>query len=196
MGANGQSQLVRLFGYHASLSLDARGRFRMPDDLAGAVQLALGRAQGDAQAAAPASAFQRLSFYMVPATRERIFLYPVPNVRLAVGRVENPPAEMPADKARGARDYFFRMTRYMEADKQNRLAIPEGLRQHAAIGEDVQQIDLVAQNYWLALSRAEAAEQREAGDRDTFEEVGDDLLDPVRWGPMDLGGPVAQTDAE
>ncbi len=196
MGDNGRSQFVRVFGHQAALSLDARGRFRIPDDLAAAVQRELGRVQGLAQGTAPASAFERLAFYMVPGTRERIFLYPLPNVPLAIRRIENPPADMQPGQIRGFRDYFFRRTRYLEADRQNRLAIPEGLRQHAGIGDDVQQIDLVAQNYWLVLTRAEAAQQRETDDREAFEQVADDLLDPLRWSPSELDGQSPETDVE
>ena len=187
MGNNGGNQLVRLFGYQATLSLDPRGRFRIPDDLAAAVQRELGRVQGAAQPAAPAPAFERLAFYMAPATRNRVFLYPLPNVPLAISRIENPPAGVPPQQVRGFRDYFFRLTRYLEADRQNRLAIPEGLRHHAGIGDDVQQIDLVAQNYWLVLMRADEAKQREADDRQAFESVADDLLDPLRWTPLEPG---------
>ena len=88
MGNNGHPGLVRIFGYQESLRLDARGRFRIPDELAAALQRQLGRL-GESGAARPA-AFERLAFYFVPGTGRRIFLYPTPNIDLAVERFDLP----------------------------------------------------------------------------------------------------------
>ena len=180
MGDNGQHGLVRLFGYQESLSLDARGRFRVPDDLAGALQREVGRVQHQAGATAPPPAFERLAFYFVPGTQRRIFLYPTPNIGLAVDSFENPPAGIDADVIRRARDYFYYRMRFVEADRQNRLVIPEGLREHAGIDDGVQQVTLVAHNYWLALSRSELVEERTREDLEAFEQAAPDLLNPVR----------------
>jgi DNA-binding transcriptional regulator/RsmH inhibitor MraZ len=182
-GGNGHTGLVRIFGYQETVSLDARGRCRLPDELAGAVQRELGRAARAASPETPPAAFERLAFYMVPGTRQRIFVYPTPNIRLAVENFENPPEDVPAELVRQARDYFYYRMRFVEADKQNRLAIPDGLREHAGIDEQVSQVTLVAQNYWLALSRAELVEQAAAENRDAFDKAAPDLLNPVRRRP-------------
>ncbi len=194
-GNNGDRGFVRLFGYQESVSLDTRGRFRLPDDLAAAVHRELGRARRAAGADMPAAAYERLSFYLAPGTRKRIFVYPIPNADLAVRRFENPPPGMDPEVIRQARDYFYNRVRFVEADKQNRLVIPEGLRQHADIDEQVQQITLVAQNYWLTLSRTELVEQRAAEEQEAFEQVAPDLLDPVyRTPPESSGIPPSSED--
>jgi DNA-binding transcriptional regulator/RsmH inhibitor MraZ len=196
LAGNGRSQsLVRLFGYQDSVSLDERGRFRLPDDLASAMHRELGRAERTAEPEMALAAYERLSFYFVPGTRQRIFLYPIPNIDLALERFENPPAELDPDVIRRARDYFYYRMRFVEADKQNRLVIPEGLRAHADIGEQVQQITLVAQDYWLALTRSEVAEARVAEELKAFEQVAADLLDPARRTPAPQR-PPAREEAE
>jgi len=179
MGDNGHAGLVRIFGYQETVTLDSRGRCRLPDELAAAVQRELGRVQRAAAPDAPPAAFERLAFYMAPGTRQRIFVYPTPNIRLAIESFESPPPGLPAEVVRQARDYFYYRMRFVEADKQNRLAIPDGLREHAQIGEQVKQITLVAQNHWLALSRAELVEQRAAEGLEAFEKAAPDLLNPV-----------------
>jgi DNA-binding transcriptional regulator/RsmH inhibitor MraZ len=179
-GNSGRNGTVQLFGYQDSLSLDSRGRFRVPDDLAAALQRELGRALQHASAPQPAAAYERLCFYFVPGTRKHIFLYPTPNIHLAVEGFENPPAGIDPDLIRRARDYFYYRMRFVEGDKQNRFVIPDGLRQHAEMGRDVQQITIVAQNYWLALGRSELVEQRTQENLDAFEQAAPDLLNPVR----------------
>jgi DNA-binding transcriptional regulator/RsmH inhibitor MraZ len=173
-GGNGQ---VRLFGYQDSLSLDARGRFRLPDELAGTVHREMGRIRAGADA--PVAAYERLAFYFVPGTEKRIFLYPVPNIDLAISAFESPPPGLEPQVVRKARDYFYYRMRFVEADKQNRLVIPEGLRRHADIDETVPQVTLIAQNFWLALSRTEAVEQATTENLEAFEQVASDLLNPV-----------------
>jgi DNA-binding transcriptional regulator/RsmH inhibitor MraZ len=178
-GNGGSNGHVRLFGFQDSLSLDARGRFRLPDELAATVHREMGRLQSTAGAEAPAAAYQKLAFYFVPGTGKRIFLYPVPNIDLAVSAFESPPPGLEPDVVRRARDYFYFRMRFTEADKQNRLVIPEGLRRHADIDETVSQVTLVAQNFWLALSRTEAVEQATAENLEAFEQAAPDLLNPV-----------------
>jgi DNA-binding transcriptional regulator/RsmH inhibitor MraZ len=186
-GNGGRARYVRLFGYQDLLSLDARGRFRLPDELAGALQRELGRLQAAGAADVPPTAFQRLSFYFVPGTRQRIFLYPTPNISLALESFENPPRDMDPELVRQARDYFYARMRFSETDRQNRLVIPEALCAHAGIDEQVQQIAVVAQNYWLALMRGELLERRAAESLEAFEQAAPDLLDPVRRAPSDAG---------
>jgi DNA-binding transcriptional regulator/RsmH inhibitor MraZ len=170
--------LVRLFGYQESLSLDARGRFRVPDDLAAAIQRELGRI--DRAGGVLPAPVDRLALYFVPGTRKRVFLYPAPNIRLAVEGFENPAPGIDPEVIRRARDYFYFRMRFVEADKQNRFMIPDGLRQHAEIGDQVQQVTLVAHNHWLALSRSELVEQKTAENLEAFEQAAPDLLNPVR----------------
>lgn len=167
--------MVRLFGFRETLSLDDRGRFRMPDTLAGALQQELGRLAP----ARPAAAFDRLALYFVPGTGQRIFLYPAPNVRLAVDSFESPPPGMDPEQVRRARDYFYQRMRFVEADKQNRFQLPDGLREHADIGEEADRVSLVAHNHWLALSRSDLAERRTQRNLEAFEAAAPDLLNPV-----------------
>ncbi|MGD2175924.1 MAG: division/cell wall cluster transcriptional repressor MraZ [Candidatus Brocadiaceae bacterium] len=178
-GDSGNGRLVRLLGFREELSLDRRGRFRLPDSLADLLNQELGRVGQRAGALDQTSGVRRLSFYFVPGTRQRIFVYPVPNISLAVDRFENPPRGMDPDVIRRARDYFYDQMRFVEADKQHRLVIPDGLRQHAGIDEDVQQITLVAHNNWLALTRSELVEQRTAENLEAFQKAAPDLLNPA-----------------
>lgn len=178
-GNSGHEGMVRLFGYQEVLSLDARGRFRLPDELSGLLHHEMGRVAQAAGSVAAPSAYQRLAFYFVPGTRRRIFLYPTPNIELAVRSFDQPAPGMAPDMVRKARDYFYNHMRFVEADRQNRLVIPDALRTHAEIGEQVQHIALVAQNYWLTLSRSELVEKEMADNLGAFEQVAPDLLDPV-----------------
>ena len=179
MGNLGQNGLVRLVGYQEFLSLDTRGRFRLPDDLAGAVHRELGRVAHHASADVPPAAFERLAFYFVPAPDRQVFLYPTTNIRLALEQFVNPPSGMDPAVIRQARGYFYGHVSFVEADRQNRLMIPAGLRAHAGIDEKVSEIYLVAQNHWLALSRSELARTKMLEGRQAFEQVAPDLLDPV-----------------
>jgi DNA-binding transcriptional regulator/RsmH inhibitor MraZ len=192
MGATENNGLVRLIGYHETLRLDERGRFRLPDDLAGALQRELGRT-AQANGAAAAMPAGRLALYFVPGTENRVFLYPAPNIDLAVDRFENPPPGMDPQQVRRARDYFYYRMRFVEADKQNRFQVPEGVRQHAEIDEDVQHVSLVAHGNWLSLSRSDAEDQRALDNRAAFEMAAPDLLNPVYRQPQ---RPVAETPAE
>jgi DNA-binding transcriptional regulator/RsmH inhibitor MraZ len=180
LGAEGRAWVVRVFGFQESLKLDNRGRFRLPDDLVGALHRALASAQaGPSAAAAPAAAFERLSFYFVPGAGRRILLYPPSNITLAVERFEDPPPGMDPQDVRQARDYFYFRMRFVEADRQNRLLIPEGLREHAGIGPEVEEVSLVAHNYWLALSPSALVRQQVAQRLEAFGRMAPDLLDPA-----------------
>ncbi len=168
-GGNG---LIRIFGFQETLSLDPRGRFRLPDELARALLSKAAPMPG-------ASGYERLAFYFVPGTADRVFLYPVPNVQMVIDRFESPPPGMDPAVVRRARDYFYQCMRYVEGDRQNRFAIPDGVRQHAGISDDVQRVTLVAHNHWLSLGRADLEEQRALEMRETFRAAVDDLMDPV-----------------
>ncbi len=195
-GNNDQRQLVRLFGYQDSLSLDSRGRFRVPDNLTSALHRELGRVQAESGGAVPGAAFDRLSFYFVPGTRKRIFLYPATNIHLAVESFENPAPGLDPALIRQARDYFYYRMRFVEADKQNRFVIPDGLREHADIGDDVQQVVIVAQNHWLALSRSELVEKSMRENLDAFEQVAPELLNPAYRSPSHNLGMSQENDLQ
>jgi len=172
-GGNGAGNgLVTFFGFQDTLSLDARGRFRLPDELANAVRARSKPFPG-------ASGYERLSFYFVPGTGDRIFLYPVPNVQMVIDRFENPPPGMDPAEIRQARDYFYHCMRYVEGDRQNRFGIPDAVREHAGITDDVQRITVVAHNHWLSLGRADLEEQRAQENRQTFRKVSADFMDPA-----------------
>ncbi len=182
---NGQEQespalrndLVHTFGHRESLSVDGRMRFRLPDHLAGHLQREMGRVDG--QSNLPPAAQQRMGFYFVPGTQDRIFLYPAQNIDVAISRFESPPPDADSQRVRQARDYFYSMMTFVEADRQNRLQIPEHLCEHADLGEDCDQIVLVGHNLWLSISRSETAEDMQAEGREALEEIGGDILDPV-----------------
>lgn len=180
LGDTGNGRYVRLLGQYDELSLDNRGRFRLPDNLVYMVRQELGRVRADEARLNQAPALERLAFYLVPGTRQRVFLYPVPNIDLAVQRFEDPPADMPDDVIRRARDYFYYRMRFVEADKQNRLAIPDGLREHGDIGEGVSHVSLIAHNHWLALTRSDLVEKQKGENLEAFKQVAGDLLDPAR----------------
>jgi DNA-binding transcriptional regulator/RsmH inhibitor MraZ len=196
VGNNGRPPLIELYGYQGAVSLDSRGRFRLPDDLAGALQNALGAAERSPGSEVPPAVFKRLAFYFVPGSQRRIFLYPTSNIRLAIEGFGNPPASLPADITRRARDYFYLRMRFVEADRQNRLVIPDGLRQHAGIGEDVEQITLVAQQYWLALCQTELVERKATEDGEAFEQAADEVLDPLYRPPSTPAGGSQQADQQ
>ena len=171
-GNGGGKGLVRLVAFQEALSLDNRGRFRLPDELAGALRTELGRVGSG-------SGYDRLALYFVPGTAKRVFLYPVPNVQIAIDRFENPPPGMAPAVVRRARDYFYYRMRFVEGDRQNRFSIPDGVRQHAAISDDVQEVTVVAHNHWLSLGRTDLEEQRALENLETFDRAADELLDPV-----------------
>jgi len=93
--------LVRLVGFEESLSLDERGRFRLPDELSAALQRELGRVGNGA-------AFDRLALYFVPAAgKAACSSTPWPNVRLAIDRFETPPPGMDPAVVRRARELLL-----------------------------------------------------------------------------------------
>lgn len=170
--------LIHVFGHREELSLDERMRFRLPDHLAGAIACEMGRTSAGSSLA-PAARL-RLAFYFVPGTRSRIFLYPVQNIEVAIEKFESPPEGVDISQVRAARDYFYSMMEFVEADRQNRLQIPARLCSHANIGDGQRRIVVVAHNLWLSVSGTEAAEKLQAGGRKAFDAIGPDVLDPVR----------------
>ncbi len=178
-GNQRRNGLVHLFGFRDQLSLDERRRFRLPDQAVVMLHRQLGRVRQEMGALDLTPADPRLGFYMVPGTRERIFLYPVPNIRLAIERFEDPPPAMNAELVRRARDYFYERMRYVETDKQHRLAIPAELQEHAGIDESVQQVTLVAQNHWLTLGRSALMVEHTRENLEAFTQAAPDLIDPV-----------------
>lgn len=152
-------------------------RFRLPDHLAGSLQREMGRVQGESNL--PPAAQGRMGFYFVPGTRDRIFLYPAQNIDVAISRFESPPPGADPERVRQARDYFYSMMTFVEADRQNRLQIPKHLCEHADLDESAEQVVLVGHNLWLSVSRGTAAEELETEGREALEEIGADILDPV-----------------
>jgi len=176
--ANTDERLVRIFGHRESLSLDARFRLRLPDDLVGLLRVELGRIA--AQSNLPPAALQKLGFYLVPGTQRRIFLYPASNIESAIERFESPPPGVDPEELRAARDYFYSTMAYLETDKQGRLQIPDQLRQHAEIGEDDRHIVLMSHHHWLSIAKASVAEELAAKGREALDRVGPSVLDPVQ----------------
>ncbi len=179
MGADGNGALVRLAGHWEKLSLDRRGRFRLPDHLANVLREELIRVRQQSSSLDQTSAGRRLAFYLVPGTRRRIFLYPVPNISLAIDSFENPPPGMDHELVRRARDYFYDQMRFVEADKQNRLLVPDRLRQHAEIDETVEHVVVAAHNNRLELTRSDLAEERLEENKEAFQQTAAELLDPA-----------------
>jgi len=173
--------LVHLFGFRELLRLDDRFRFRIPDHLAGRLHREIGRVAGNAQM--PPAAFERLSFYFVPGPRQRLLLFSSVNIRVAIQRFERPASPSDAAMVRAARDYFYSMMRFVEADRQNRFAIPDHLREHAGIEGAEREVLLTTHNLWLVLARGSLAVEEDRKGREAFDQIGDDILDPVQ-GPQ------------
>ena len=169
--------LVHVFGHRVELSLDERMRFRLPDQLANAIALEMGRV--NAHSNLSPAAIQKPAFYFTPGTEKRIFLYPAQNIQVAIQRFESPPPGVEKARLRAARDYFYSMMEFVEADRQNRLQIPAHLRDHAEIDDDNKRIVVVAHNLWLSITSDDSAEDLEAGGREAFENTAPDVLDPV-----------------
>jgi len=185
--AQADPELIRIYGYREMLKLDGRFRFRIPDPLSAKLNQEMGRLRGSSNM--PPSAFERLSFYFVPGPSRKLYLYPPGNIDVAVDRFENPPASADPDQVRAARDYFYSQMRFVEADKQNRVVIPEHLREHAELGEDEDEVLLVSHNLWLELLPGSAAPEYESKGKDALEQVGADILDPVRRNDEDNNDP-------
>jgi DNA-binding transcriptional regulator/RsmH inhibitor MraZ len=168
---------IHVLGHRETLSLDSRMRFRLPDHLAASLTQEMGRVAGRSNL--PPAAQNRMAFYFVPGTNSRIFLYPAQNIEVAVSRFESPPSGIDPSLVRAARDYFYSMMTFVEADRQNRLQIPDHLSKHGEIGEDDKKVVLVSHNLWLSVSRASTANEIETAGRDALDKVGPDVLDPV-----------------
>lgn len=184
-----QDALVHVFGHRECLSLDERMRFRLPDQLAAALAQEMGRLSAGSTLS-PAARL-RMAFYFVPGTQGRIFLYPAQNIQVAVNRFESPPDGVDPAGLRAARDYFYGMTEFVEADRQNRLQLPAHLCRHANIGERDSRIVLVAHNLWLSISSEEAAGKLQEAGQKAFETMAAEVLDPVRRAP---GGTIKDAD--
>jgi DNA-binding transcriptional regulator/RsmH inhibitor MraZ len=167
--------LVTLVGFQAVVSKDKRGRLRMPEEMVRMVDRRLARLQGMLGGAVGP---QRQAFYFTPATGSRLFLYPLPNIELAKRRINNPPRSMDPERARAVRDYFYETVAYAEPDRQNRLQIPDALSEHAKL-DDVDQVKIVAHDYYFVLEAAEQAEEGRSERRVIFENAAVDLMDPA-----------------
>jgi len=169
--------LMHLFGFRELLSLDDRFRFRIPDHLAERLHREMGRVAGNSQM--PPAAFERLSFYFVPGPGQRLLLFPSTNIRVALQRFERPSLSSDPARVRAARDYFYSMMRFVEADRQNRFAIPDHLREHAGIDGSEKEVLLNTHDLWLVLARGSLAAEQDRRGREAFDEIGADILDPV-----------------
>ena len=178
-GIHADPAYVHLVGHREELKLDGRFRFRIPDQLAGGLQRELGRVEGNSQM--PPGAFQRISFYFVPGPDQQILLYPPTNIQLAIERFQKPVAGADPAQVRAARDYFYSMMRFVEADRQNRLVIPEHLREHAGLDDDQKEVLLSGHDLWLVLRKRSLAAEHEVKGREALNQVGADILDPVQW---------------
>jgi DNA-binding transcriptional regulator/RsmH inhibitor MraZ len=173
--------LARIFGYRDVLSLDARHRFRLPDGLAASLHQEQGRV--GPQTNLPRAAVQRLAFYFVPGTKRRIFLYPASNIEIAITRFECPPPGKDPEELRAARDYFYSAMTFVEADRQNRLQVPDHLLEHAGL-EGERQVVLMSHNYWLSIAGTSVAKDINARGREALEKIGPEVLDPVQSQPQ------------
>jgi len=170
--------IIEILGRGDFLSLDARKRFRLPEELSDALRRAYGQAAPHSDL--PPDAVNRLPFYFAPGTGKRIFLYPAPNIALATSQFEAPPAGMAPALVRKARDYFYGLLRFAEADRQNRLQLPEPLCRHAAIGDDVDRVCLVCRGAWFVISKVSTEDELMAEREAAFEQCVDELLDAVK----------------
>jgi MraZ protein len=149
----------------------------VPDELARELTGELARAA--AQSNLPPRALQRLSFYLVPGTQRRIFLYPPTNIQVAVQRFESPPPGQDPAQVRAARDYFYSMMGFAEADRQNRVQIPDHLREHAGLDAKERQALIAGHNLWLTIVKSSAAKEMQEKGFSALEEVGPNVLDRV-----------------
>ena len=178
MGDFKSPALVHVYGYRSSLKLDGRFRFRLPEDLSAQLRVEFGRVSADS--AMPTPVLSRLAFYLVPGPGERVLLYPGPNIKVAIERFENPSVGADPAQLRQARDYFYSMMRFLEADSQGRILLPPHLRQHAAIEDNDEDVVLTGHNLWLSLTRGSLAAQEDQKGREALDSIGADVLDPVR----------------
>ena len=178
-GGEGNGRLVHLIGFQEDVSLDERGRLRLPDRLVRMLGDEFGRLQEQGVALDQTSEDGRLSLYLAPGTRQRILVYPVPNIWLAIEGFQNPPPGRDPRAIRDARDYFYALMRFVETDRQNRIVLTDRLMGHAGLADADRQVTLVGHDHWLELTRTELAEQRIAEKLERFEQEADDVLDPA-----------------
>lgn len=190
------SHLIEIFGRGDPLSLDARKRFRLPDALVDELRVAFHRVATHTDLSP--DAINRLPFYFAPGTQNRIFLVPAPNLHVLTDRLEHPAAGSDPVQVRKARDYFYSLLRYADADRQNRLQIPDALQRHAGIEDGAESVSLICRGLWFVLCRAETEQQMLADGKAAFDQYGDDLLDPIEpgmpnEGPSDQSGPQSHS---
>jgi len=177
MGGVDLKKPMQVLGYEEDLKIDARGRFRLPGQLARILRKALDSTSLVGAPATPADDDDdRLGLYFAPGSGSRIFIYPVPNIYLAVDGFNNPPAGADPHQIRAARDYFYYRLRFVQGDRQNRFQLPDGLRKHARIDDSVEQISIIARGSWLTLMPSSRTDEFDQG---AFDAVAADMLDPV-----------------
>jgi DNA-binding transcriptional regulator/RsmH inhibitor MraZ len=171
-----ENKLIRVAGLNHDLLLDDRLRIRIPDELARYLIREQGRLSGQ-PSAAPSDV--RLGFYLAPGTRGRILLYPSLNAALATWAVEHPPAGLDPKAVRSARNFFYYHFQYVEADKFNRLLIPEQIRELTNLGRENRKVFVRGKQYYFELMDESAFGELCQVGKDDFERIGDDLLDRV-----------------
>lgn len=169
-------KLIPVAGLNYDLLLDDRLRIRLPDELADLLRDAVMK---QIEGADIRRSEIRLAFYLAPGTNRRLLLYPRGNHELATEAVERPRPGLDPVKVRSARNHFYYHFQYVEADKFNRLTIPERHRKLIGLGEEGRKIMLRAKKYYFEIMSEQAFEHLDSVGRNDFEEVGDDLLDPV-----------------
>lgn len=179
---NDELAVVEIWGCGDAVSVDGRLRFRLPDAMVDQLRNAFARNREATNL--PPDAVNRLPFYFAPGTGGRIFLYPAPNIEFATQRFERPPAGIDPDVLRKARDYFYGLLRFVEADRQNRLQIPDALRKHAGMDDGVDRVVLTCRGRWFTIARLDAEQEQFAGRKASFDECSEDVLDPVDSGDL------------
>lgn len=149
---------VFLIGFRQWVTVTPGGSFNFPRALAAALQQEIGRV---CQPLCP----QPLSFYLCPADRRGIALYPPPNIQAAVAAFEPVGvAGRPEDaqQERKARDYFYALTTYVEV-RGTLLQIPRPLLEHASLTDDNGEVVLTAHGPYLSLRRRDITEAEVPG---------------------------------
>ena len=149
----------------------------MPDGLARNLLQEMARLAGKSDLLP--GALERLSFYFVVAADQQVLLFPAPNVHIAIERWESPPADCDEGLWRSARNYFYRMMCFAEADRQNRLQIPDHIREHAGINGSDDHIALVCRDLWVSLVKGSALKQQDVTGGEALNQLGPGVQDPV-----------------
>jgi DNA-binding transcriptional regulator/RsmH inhibitor MraZ len=170
---------IQILGYDEDLKLDDRGRFRLPGQLARILRKALEAAPLVDAPVTPTDDDERLGLYFAPGLDRRIFIYPVPNIHLAVDGFNRPAPGADPQQVRAARDYFYYRLRFVQGDRQNRFQLPDGLRAHAEIDASVDQITIIARERWLTLMPTSRTAELARTGFAAFDAVAADMLDPI-----------------